>query len=334
MPKISVIIPVYRVEQYLDRCLSSVCDQTFTDLEIILVDDGSPDQCPQMCDEWSRRDKRIRVIHKENGGLSAARNTGLEMAEGEYINFVDSDDWMMPDALEHLLKLCERYDADLSMAGMERTDGGKIKISSEYEDRMLTKDEFLRRFFKAGTQENVQYAWGKLYKRKLFHDVRYPEGLTQEDVPTTFSIALQSERIAYSTKTVYCYYRNPSSITATFDVKRFDLLKAWDMVCETAQKDPSPWVREQARVCRDRADFGILCDLAMAELTADEKKKYMKMMTGVVERLRQNKNELLHADIPFSRKMLIRAFCVSYPAAGSLLGAAAKAARKAGWRQG
>ena len=113
-PKISVIVPVYKVEKYLDKCVESIVNQTYKNLEIILVDDGSPDNCPAMCDEWAEKDERIRVIHKENGGLADARNAGMDIATGDYIGFVDSDDWIEPNMYEVLLKNALKYDADIS----------------------------------------------------------------------------------------------------------------------------------------------------------------------------------------------------------------------------
>ena len=116
---ISVIVPVYKVEPYLDRCVQSVVNQTYPNLEIILVDDGSPDQCPVMCDTWAKKDPRIRVIHKKNGGLSDARNAGMAAASGEYISFVDSDDWIAPEMLERLVKALERDDSDIAACAVE-----------------------------------------------------------------------------------------------------------------------------------------------------------------------------------------------------------------------
>ena len=134
---ISVIVPVYNVAAYLDRCVKSIVNQTYADLEIILVDDGSPDQCGTMCDNWAMKDKRIKVVHKENGGLSDARNAGIEVASGDYIGFVDSDDWIEPDMYQDLLEAVEREGAELAVTGINRT----------YDN------EFSR----------IQYAWDKPY---------------------------------------------------------------------------------------------------------------------------------------------------------------------------
>lgn len=142
VPKISIIVPVYRVENYLDRCIKSILNQTFTDFELILVDDGSPDRCPQKCDDWCKVDKRIKVIHKENGGLSSARNAGLEAAKGEYIGFVDSDDWITCDMYELLYRLAKKYKADI--VGVGREDF--ISVRSSVHRRLLTLPKGLHPF--------------------------------------------------------------------------------------------------------------------------------------------------------------------------------------------
>ena len=129
---ITVIVPVYKVEKYLDRCVQSIVDQTYTNLEIILVDDGSPDNCPKMCDEWAKKDKRIKVIHKQNGGLSDARNAGLEKAKGKYVGFVDSDDYISPIMYEKLYKCIIDNQADMAMCGFSTVDEkGKVTYINE-----------------------------------------------------------------------------------------------------------------------------------------------------------------------------------------------------------
>lgn len=133
-PKISVIVPVYKVENFLDRCVESIVGQTYENLEIILVDDGSPDNCPAMCDKWAEKDGRIKVIHKENGGVSSARNAALDIVSGDYICFVDSDDWIDPGMYEFLYKNSQKYDADISCCGIfdDYDDGTRIMEGSYY----------------------------------------------------------------------------------------------------------------------------------------------------------------------------------------------------------
>lgn len=211
---ISVIVPVYKVEPYLRKCVESIQAQTYRNLEIILVDDGSPDSCGAICDELAVQDPRIRVIHKENGGLSSARNAGLEIARGEYIGFVDSDDWLEPEAYEWLLDMAlsenvklvcgGRYDCS-SWAGTRQV--GLCPRSRE----VISGQELARRIFR---WENIDSAaWDKLYHRSLFREIRYPLGVVSEDVPTTYRIALEAGQVGMLDKPVYNYFHRPGSIT-------------------------------------------------------------------------------------------------------------------------
>lgn len=312
-PLISVVIPVYKVEQYLDRCMNSIVNQTYKNLEIILVNDGSPDRCPQMCDEWAKKDKRIRVIHKENGGLSSARNVGLNICKGRYVNFVDSDDWIPENSIQYLCDLRKKYEADFAIASHIRTCGQEYLTENDYAEYELTQREFLARFFKISTQENVQYAWAKLYKRELFNVIRYPVGLTCEDIPVTFQVALRSKKIAYSTNIVYFYYFNPGSITRIgFSNQKFDIIKAWDVVCQNAYQSGEKWIIAAALSNRKRADFGILMDLAISNITLKEKFKYLPRLKENRAALKKNMFELCKAKIPLSRKIFIICFSRNY----------------------
>ena len=199
---LSVIIPIYRVEQTLDRCLKSVVSQNCDNMEVILVDDGSPDRCPQMCDEWAAKDKRIRVIHKENGGLSDARNAGIEIAQGEFITFVDSDDWLQADTYPHLLSLIG--DADL----LEYSIAEKAVLSEHtYTD--------INEYWLKGKAYLHCYAWNKIYKRKLFEEIRFPKGKVFEDVYTLPKLLRHCSKIITTGKGFYHYSTNPQGITAT-----------------------------------------------------------------------------------------------------------------------
>lgn len=169
--KLTVIIPVYCVEATLDRCVESVLRQDVPDMEVILVDDGSPDRCPQLCDDWKARDSRISVIHKENGGLSDARNAALDVAKGDYITFVDSDDWISPDTYKPLLE--RMGDSDL----LEYSIAGRLSLTDTTYDH--ASDYWLQS--RAYTHA---YAWNKIYRRSLFNHIRFPKGRVFEDVCT------------------------------------------------------------------------------------------------------------------------------------------------------
>ena len=313
---VSIIIPVYQVENYLKRCLDSVINQTYKNIEIILVDDGSMDLSGDICDEYALKDSRIRVLHKKNGGLSSARNAGLDLMQGEYVSFVDSDDWITVDYIEHLYQILKRNNADFSMAHMKRTTKYKEETNSfpcVEKEKVLSRDDFLKILFKVGTQENVQYAWAKLYKRDIFEKIRFPVGLTAEDVPTTFQIALASKKIVYSKKVIYNYYFNPESITGkTWSSSAFDLLKIWDLVCEKAEENGENDIIQYAKLNRMRADFGVLCLIAKG-MPRTELMNNKKKVKEIQRQLRMNAKELLSSWIPLSRKVMIVGFCVSYP---------------------
>ena len=214
---ISVIIPVYNVEAFLPECLESVVRQSYTDLEIILVDDGSTDSCPSICDAYAAADARIKVIHQQNRGLSAARNAGIEASSGEYITFVDSDDFILPDMLEHLLELARRHDADYVQCGyvrcQEKDSIGQITLCDEPESVQALEDAYGK--MKSCIRNEGLYvsAWGKLFSRGLFRDIRFPEGKVHEDTPFTLEAVHASGRIVASSRTGYIYRRRSGSIT-------------------------------------------------------------------------------------------------------------------------
>ncbi len=183
-PLISIIVPVYKVEKYLKRCVDSILTQTYQNMEIILVDDGSPDNCGAICDRYKKTDNRVVVIHKRNGGLSDARNTAIPLAKGEYISFIDSDDWISSYYVEHLYEAVAKCDADIGISWFENVFEGKAlqskpeKTLSNYE--CLTAEECLKKLL---YQNGVEVcAWGKLYKTALIKDLRYPVGKLYEDI--------------------------------------------------------------------------------------------------------------------------------------------------------
>ena len=226
MPKlISVIIPIYNVEEYLYDCVTSVVNQTYTNLEIILVDDGSPDNCPQMCDEWAKRDSRIRVIHKKNGGLSDARNAGIEISTGEYIAFVDSDDYLKLDMLEKLYTAAKRADADIAACGILTCDGEK-QTAWGCKDMVGTSEQIYALLYN-DTAYPVA-AWNKLYRRSCWESLRFPVGKTCEDAFTTYQLIHNAERIVMIPEALYCYRIRPGSImTSSFSLKKMDEEEAW-----------------------------------------------------------------------------------------------------------
>ena len=222
---ISVIIPVYKVEKYLCRCVDSVLEQTYTNMEIILVDDGSPDNCPVMCDEYARQDSRVKVIHQENAGLSGARNAGIDMAQGQWLAFVDSDDYLAADLLERLYQACVDTGSSLSVCRWEYVRGETIPEHGTGETRVYTGREMLANLYVPDGAYFV-VAWNKLYRKELFEDIRYPLGRIHEDEATTYRIYDKVKKAAYVDRSLYGYFVTPVSITRGFNPKRMDWVTA------------------------------------------------------------------------------------------------------------
>ena len=208
---ISIIIPVYKVEKYLEKCIESVLKQTYTNLQIILVDDGSPDNCGKICDEYAKKDSRIEVIHKANGGLSDARNVGINRANGRYIGFVDSDDYIKEDMYEKLINLIKEYNADVSICNLYDVIDGKEYVRNkdngihEYSRIDILKEILL--------DKNIQsYAWNKLYKKELFDEIKYPIGKKYEDIGTTFYLFEKCNKIVVTSEPEYYYLKRADSL--------------------------------------------------------------------------------------------------------------------------
>jgi len=226
MPTISVIIPVYKVERYLDACVASVVGQTYPDLEIILVDDGSPDNCPALCDAWAAKDTRIRVIHRSNGGLSAARNSGLDICTGEYIAFVDSDDRLEPDVLEQAMVARKQTGTDLVLFNYQCVDEENHLLREQtppnWPKREMTQADFWQLFFACGDDcTHYAVAWNKLYTAKLFTNLRFAEGKRYEDMFLLPHLIGQCGKIVCLSVYGYRYTQRDGSIMAQGDPRNY-----------------------------------------------------------------------------------------------------------------
>lgn len=215
-PIISIIVPVYNVEKFLPRAIESVQNQTFQNWEMILVDDGSQDRCGEICEQYALKDDRIRVIHKENGGVSAARNAGLKAMRGDFLCFLDPDDYLLPQSLGVLYETLKKTGADMVMAGHDRIEAdGKIHRDYSnwpiYKKTMAIQQAFLR-------NDLPNFVWGKLYKKELWQNIYFPEGITMEDMYILPTIAFRAQKIIILPETLYIYsHENENSIMTGFE---------------------------------------------------------------------------------------------------------------------
>lgn len=232
-PLITVIVPVYNVEQYLRQCLDSILNQTYQEIEVLLINDGSTDASDEICREYAERDNRIRYFVKENGGLSDARNYALDRAEGEYVTFVDSDDFLMEQALEKLYATSLLGESDLVVGFFCYFEEPYFQLFTKehFPELPITYVDSLYALHQMDEMVDVNFlrfstAWGKLYKLSLFDGIRYPYGKYAEDQFTTWRLYLKAEKIAVSNQVVYAYRHNPNSLSNNFNLSHMDYIDA------------------------------------------------------------------------------------------------------------
>lgn len=218
-PKISIIVPVYKVEQYINKCVDSILNQTFKDFEVILIDDGSPDNCGKICDEYANKDERIKVIHKKNGGLSSARNAGLDIAKGEYIGFVDSDDYIEPDMYEILYNLSENNECDIVSCSSIIHYMDETVVNGGHGIFIHNKEEAMKTMLEGKLYDEV--VWVKLFKKSVIGNIRFPIGRIYEDTSFTYKVIDKATKVATIGEAKYNYIKHENSImsNAIKDVK-------------------------------------------------------------------------------------------------------------------
>ena len=283
-PLITVIVPAYKVESYLPICVESIINQTYKNIEIILVDDGSPDRCGAICDEYALKDNRIRVLHKDNGGLSSARNAGMKVMEGEFVTFIDSDDYVSPFYVEHLFNALRIDDADLAVSWFaEVNEGEKIDTNGRENlscyEQLNQKQSLQHLLYQDGIETS---AWGKLYKSDLIEGLRYPEGKLYEDIPVTSQYILKSKSVALIRNVDYYYLQRKASIQyQSFNIKKMDGIYHLEaMTASVMEKYPD---LKSAAYCRE---LSFACNL-LFQVPTDDKSGCREYLWNIVLRTRK-----------------------------------------------
>ncbi len=283
---VSVIVPIYKVEAFLDRCVQSILNQTYSNLEVILVDDGSPDNCGRMCDEYALKDSRVRVIHKENGGLSDARNAGIAKATGAYITFIDSDDYVEADYVQVLYDTLKRGKAMMAISSHRVLyDGGMVLSKGTDENTVLDPATVLDRML---YHEDIDLsAWGKLYARQLWENVRFPKGRLFEDAATTYKLMDKCSRIAVDSKETYNYIIRQNSISNNeFSPKKMDLIVSTGEMCR--------YVRSKYPKLAPAADRRLMyAYLSTLSQLAMSKKRFPKEQKELMSYIKKNGKTVL-----------------------------------------
>lgn len=263
MPTISVIVPVYKVEPYIRKCVDSILGQTFSDIQVILVDDGSPDQCGKICDEYAKQDNRVEVIHKENGGLSDARNAGIPYAKGEYIIFLDSDDYIENDMFEYMYTRIKDSGADMATCGLYEVYKDRIETQKEEVDFVCTGEEAFRCILRGHTIRGE--IWNKLIRKSCIEDLRFPKGRLYEDIYYTVDLMQRIKKVAVGTKPKYYYLHREDSITGkAYRPKVFDIIDGYTKNYEVV-KEKFPSLTQEAECLWIWSRFIVLDKMLLQE---------------------------------------------------------------------
>lgn len=328
---ISIIIPVHNNASTLRTCLRSVQTSSLYDWEAVVIDDGSKDGSEAICDRFALEDSRFKVIHTENRGVSAARNTGIQAAVGEWLAFADADDYFLPGAFETLLRLGREQRADIVCGAFIRTfspEGYSVAQPHETSVRLYTQDELWPLVMRIGTQNCYYYIWNKIYRRALFTEDVFPEGLgCGEDVEATCRVLLNARRIAETNEVVYLYYQNPAGASLRgFSQNDVGLLEVWRHI-EALMRERKPSQLKNAQINLARVDFTLLCRLILAD-NPETDACFARQEKEWLARMRQNRKLLLSADIPFSRRLTIFALAHAYGPTKAVMRLAARTWQK------
>lgn len=307
--KISIIIPVYKVEKYLRKCLDSVCAQTYKNLEVLLVDDGSPDNCPAICDEYAAKDSRIKVIHKKNAGVARARNSALDVATGDYISFIDSDDWIADNTYEYFMENLQKYEADCIVGRCrivyDRNDELEYTEVKPQEIKVLTGTEAMK-----GVLDNGSAAWNRLFKKSTFASLRFPVDRINDDEVTALHAYADCSKVVFMNEPTYLYRIRENSITTSaFSFKKVDVFyNSMDNLEFIKQKRPELIPNAEAKCVK----AALYCYYNVGKIKtkdSEEKKKVSdirKQIKNAIKKIDVKKNTNLLFTYKMAARILFR----------------------------
>lgn len=286
---ISVIIPIYNVEQYLSKCINSIINQTYKNIEIVLIDDGSSDNSPAICDEYKKLDSRVIVIHKKNAGLSSARNKGLDIVKGNYICFVDSDDYIEANMIEELKNNMEKFNSDISVCNFYdiKNSTKKVRLDKdfEYEFVSIGKEKFIN--IQNEYSPLTYYAWNKLYKKEVFDSIKFPEGRLFEYTYIFCDVFNNAERISFTLKPLYNYVYRNNSLGNKFNVKHFDKIGSFDKKIEFFNKNGYYNLSQEEQKRKALAIISNLIQMKMQKNNNNKiYKKYRKELAKTLKKIK------------------------------------------------
>ena len=306
MELISIIVPVYKVEKYLNKCINSILDQTYQNIEIILVDDGGKDKCPMICDEYAKIDQRVKVIHQENRGLSGARNVGIEMAKGEYLIFVDSDDTIEKTLVKDLYECAKKNNTPIAICGRRYVfeDGtiickqpDNIEKTFDFKDAIIEMNKF---------DLFDMSAWAKIYKHDIFEKIRFPEGKLSEDYFIMYKLIELSGKVSYISKPLYNYMQRDNSISRNKNINH-DFIEAAKKQLEDLE-DKYPDLKETLHIAYASANLTVL-DFYIKNEVKCPKEKIREFRNVVKENIIYIK---INKNIKITKKFQFYIFLLNY----------------------
>ncbi len=305
---ISVIIPVYKVEDFLDRCVQSVVDQTYKDLEIILVDDGSPDNCPKMCDDWAKKDSRVKVIHKENAGVCVARNTAIDQCNGDFIAFLDSDDYADKDLYQKLYEDIVKYNTDISCCAYKYVEMDGTVLNATGKNFLFNEGKMNGREFivKVLEREVMTVVWNKLYRMSAVKETRFKPGVIGEEMLFFFDMITEDNSVSFIKDPLYYYLRREGSLSFGFNEKfYFDNVKNI-ISSEELLKQKFIGIEKHIKKCQLEFISWFLSNMPMNYVT-DNRESYAYAYYN----LRQNSKYISKVGLPLYRKIYLRLYIFS-----------------------